>query len=435
MSDNNEGNNNNTGLVVSAEELALLDPVPIAAYIQAEFQRMRELMDEEHIAALIWERMSNERSNNRSRRHLNDNEGNNEANKRRRKKKDWDHERAYIRVVADYFDPLTPLFDDKQFERNLRITPTLAEIILNRLAATDEWWTLRWDCTKKMSSAPQVKLVAALKMAAYGESFSAWQDYCQMGESTARERLSRLMESLVDDEYFSGVYLRQMSRADARRVEQLHSQIHQVQGCLGSLDVVLLRGNCPHELQGQCQGRHIQPKTIALEAANDYNLWFWHYYFGEPESLNEIDVWEECSSLFEQMTNGDMQDNDFDFEINGKTFHQLYWLVDSIYPSQARFLKAVDNLIFKIDREFSSWQERHRKSIERGLVVLEKKFRVLANHSRLYYLDDVEKIVGGCIVLHNMMVKVRMDSDSQESEDLYQLVETPTNLPDSFLRH
>ena len=134
------------------------------------------------------------------RRHPNDNEDNNEA---KRKKTDWDHQRAYRCVVADYFDSLTPLFDDKQFERNLRITPTLAEIILNRLAATDEWWTLRWDCTKRMSNAPQVKLIAALKIAAYGESFSAWQDYCQMGESTARECLSKLMKSLVDDDYFS----------------------------------------------------------------------------------------------------------------------------------------------------------------------------------------------------------------------------------------
>jgi hypothetical protein len=228
------------------------------------------------------------------------------------------------------------------------------------------------------------------------------------------------MKSLVDDDYFTGIYLRQMSREDARRVEELHSQIHEVRGCLGSLDVMLLPwGNCPYALKGQYQGRHKQPK-IALEAANDYNLWFWHYYFGEPGSLNDINVWER-SSLFKQMTNGEMQDIDFDFEINGETFNQLYWLVDSIYPRQARFLKAVDSPALRIDWEFSSWQERHRKSIERGFGVLEKKFHILVNPIQLYYLDDIEKVVGGCIVLHNMMVKVRMESDSHESEDLYQL--------------
>ncbi|KAL7428882.1 hypothetical protein ACHAXM_001446 [Skeletonema potamos] len=156
-------------------------------------------MSREHLENTVHNAVSI--NNNRCRRrHPNDNEDNNEA---KRKKTDWDHQRAYRCVVADYFDSLTPLFDDKQFERNLRITPTLAEIILNRLAATDEWWTLRWDCTKRMSNAPQVKLIAALKIAAYGESFSAWQDYCQMGESTARECLSKLMKSLVDDDYFS----------------------------------------------------------------------------------------------------------------------------------------------------------------------------------------------------------------------------------------
>ena len=54
--------------------------------------------------------------------------------------------------------------------------------------------------------------------------------------------------------------------------------------------------------------------------------------------------------------------------------------------------------------------------------MLEKKFHVLVNPIQLYYIEDITKVVGGCIALHNMMVQVRVDSDSRDSEDMYQLV-------------
>ena len=67
-----------------------------------------------------------------------------------------------------------------------RITLPMAEGILNGLASNDQYWHLSYDCTGRMSIDPKVKLVAALKMACYGVSFTAWKDYAQMGESTAK---------------------------------------------------------------------------------------------------------------------------------------------------------------------------------------------------------------------------------------------------------
>ena len=410
--------NGNLSAPLGDDIMALLNPAPIVACICAllaiDIDDERMQINEDHLRAMIL----NNNSRRRRRRNLDDYD---DHFLTKRRKKNWDHERAYKCVVADYFDPIAPVFDDKQFERILRITPTLAERILRRLAATDKWWTLRYDCTKKMSNAPEVKLIAALKMAAYGESFVAWQDYCQMGESTARECLSKLMKSLVEDNYFSDVYLRSMSRADARNVEQLHHREFGLRGCLGCLDVMLMPwGNCPNAWKGQFTGRHKFP-VIALEAGCDYNLWIWHSFFGEPGSLNDINVWERSTLLY-QMTHGQMQYIDFDFEIDGETFSQLYWLVDGIYPRLSRFLKSIVNPVLRIDREYSSWQESKRKTIERGFGVLEKKFHALVNPIQLYFMEDITSVVLGCIVLHNMMVKVRMENDEQESADLYQLV-------------
>ncbi len=170
--------NDNTSAPLGSDVMALLNPAPIVAcicsllVIAIDDEQMHA--NEEHLRSMI------RNDNRRRRRRCNRNDDGDDNIVAKRRKINWDHERAYKCVVADYFSPIARHFDDKQFERILRITPTLAEMILNRLATTDEWWTLRWDCTKKMSNAPEVKLVAALKMAAYGESFVAWQDYCQM---------------------------------------------------------------------------------------------------------------------------------------------------------------------------------------------------------------------------------------------------------------
>jgi len=93
---------------------------------------------------------------------------------------------------------------------------------------------------------------------------------------------------------------------------------------------------CPSAEHGQYTGRSNEP-SIALEVASDDNLYIWHWYFGEPGGLNDINVWDR-SPLLHAMTHGETQALDFDFQVNGQTFNMFYWLVDSIYPPVARFL-------------------------------------------------------------------------------------------------
>jgi hypothetical protein len=62
----------------------------------------------------------------------------------------------------------------------------------------------------------------------------------------------------------------------------------------------------------------------------DNNLWFWRAYFGFPGTLNDINIWER-SSLFESMINGEHDELDFDFIVDGQVFTELFYLVDDIY--------------------------------------------------------------------------------------------------------
>ena len=396
--------------------------IDVLTALASSIEQIQMLTDENHIQNVINDEVNH--TNKRRRRKRSDDDDDNRPHKRKYTK--YDRARAYNCVMDDYFNP-QPIFDDYQFERFFRITPSLAEYILRRLANNDEFWTLRYDCTKRMSNAPEVKLLAALKMVCYGESFSAWQDYFQMGESTARLCLMNLMRGLLNDVEITAKFIRKMSPADARRVEEMHFRESGLRGMLGFLDVMLVPwGQCPSAEHGQYKGRSKQP-SIALEAACDRNLWIWHYYFGEPGGLNDINVWDR-SPLKKAILSGEISELDFPFTINDVTFiHQLYWLVDGIYPLTARFVKAISNPITLVDREFTGWQESYRKSIERAFGVMEKKFHYLFHPVQTYTVGDIGDVVGGCIILHNMMVDHRMKRDQEEDGNFYELV--PSNVP------
>ena len=134
----------------------------------------------------------------------------------------------------------TPTFKDRQFERMFRITRTMADRLISCLAKADSFFTQTYDACRNPSIAPVVKFLAGMKRLCYGVSFSAFQDYFQMGESTARLCVSRLTRGIVQCPEIRDVFLRPWSRADARRVCSMHEEQHGIPGMLGSLDVMKL---------------------------------------------------------------------------------------------------------------------------------------------------------------------------------------------------
>jgi hypothetical protein len=52
--------------------------------------------------------------------------------------------------------------------------------------------------------------------------------------------------------------------------------------------------------------------------------------FGFSGTFNNINIWER-SSLFESMINGEHDELDFDFPVDGEVFSKLYYLVEGIY--------------------------------------------------------------------------------------------------------
>ena len=79
--------------------------------------------------------------------------------------------------------------------------------------------------------------------------------------------------------------------------------------------------------------------------------------------MNDIDTWEQ-SSLFESMINGEHDEIDFDFVVDGEIFSKLFYLVDGIYPSLTCFLSSESDLHTQIVLSLAPDQEAHRKDVE-----------------------------------------------------------------------
>ena len=273
------------------------------------------------------------------------------SGKKKRKLIKYDRERALMCVNSDWMSP-TPRFNDKQFERTYRIEKSKVDYIIGNLAHDDTFWMQTIDAVGRPSISPIVKLLAAQQIICYGVSFSAFQAYYQMGESTARLCVSKLTRGIVECPAITDIYLRSPSKIDAKRIVKLHKDIHGLHGMLGSLDVTKVHwANCPVALKGQFEGKEGYP-TIGLEAVADYNLWIWHSSFGFPGSLNDINIWDS-SPLLASMQDGTHAAIDFDYVVNGEIFNMLYYLVDGIYPTLARFVATISDPKSKVDINFS----------------------------------------------------------------------------------
>ena len=261
-----------------------------------------------------------------------------------------------------------------------------------------------------------------LKLVGYGCTPSAFMDYFQMGETTARQCLLRLCTILSSHPDFTSIYLRTMSRSDAKKVSQLHKEQHGVSGMIGCLDCMHVSWkNCPVAWQGQTTGKEKKP-TIVLEAFTDYNLFFWHASFGWAGTLNDINIWDR-SLLLKSFLDGTFSNEvDFEFKVGDQEFTRLWLLVDGIYPEISRFVKTIQEPIGKNLSNYAKWQESSRKSVERAFGVLQRKFHIIVKANEQWYVDDIANIVVSTIVLHNMMVCHRVSSDENEDISFYECV-------------
>jgi len=336
----------------------------------------------------------------------------------------WDRSRARSCIMADYLGSL-PRFSPDDFKRIFRVSRSSYQELRNILCTENVFFRERVDAANREPISTDAKILISLKYLAYGTSVNAFRDYFQLGESTAMECVKQFIHGIHHSKELNSKFFNLMSPADAKRIEALHYKEHGVRGMVGSLDCSHFQwGNCPVAYQGQYQGKEGRP-TVVVEAVSDYSLYAWHAVFGYCGTLNDINIWES-SLLHQSLCDGSFSNNDFPFIIGGETFHELWFLVDGIYPSLSRFVKPLTVPIDDNEAIFSMWQESKRKDIERFFGVFKKKIHFFAQPILFHCMHEITEAFYCCIILHNLAVKERvaLDDGSIESDSFYEVVVT-----------
>ena len=110
---------------------------------------------------------------------------------------------------------------------------------------------------------------------------------------------------------------------------------------------------------------------------------------------------------------------DHKFIIGGEEFDHYLILVDGIYPLLDRFVKTISHPTSPQESYYAKWQEAFRKLVERAFGVFFLKFQYLDGRIRLHNLNEICDITIACVLLHNMMVKERMQDSTVESSNFY----------------
>ena len=117
-------------------------------------------------------------------------------------------------------------------------------------------------------------------------------------------------------------------------------------------------------------------KSLILEAICDGDTYIWYHFFGEPGSLNDINILDR-SSIVGAILGQTFNSRVAPYIINGTTRDYMYFLVDGIYPSWSIFAKTNPNPVTEDEKYYKRRHEHVCKDIERAFGILVRKFNIL----------------------------------------------------------
>jgi hypothetical protein len=141
----------------------------------------------------------------------------------------WDRDRARQCIQEDYLRAV-PRFNQDDFKRMFRVSRQNYEKIRSILCQSDCFFSDTYDARKRRSISIDAKIMILLKYMAYGTAINSFRDYFQMGESTSRLCLKHFVTGVLGSDEICNKYFRNMSSADAKRVEKMHHDAHGVRG-------------------------------------------------------------------------------------------------------------------------------------------------------------------------------------------------------------
>ena len=328
--------------------------------------------------------------------------------------KNRDFQGAYVRVVKHYFNRRESKYNENDFERRFRCPRTVFNRIHDALMGEDPFLHYK-DCTGKMGVYPLVKLVGCFRYIAYGNAYDREDENLEMGESTLEGYVKKFCKIVKKE--FGKQYLNRCPNSHEREAIATEMRRKGFPGCLASWDCKHFTWkNCPMRLSGQHKGHSEGGKnSLILEAIADHRRYIWYANFGDPGSLNDLNVLSR-SSIVGAMLCGDLDITIDPYTVNGNERDWMYFLVDGIYPEWAIFVNTFSHPSDPLKKHFASMQERVRKDIECAFGILVSQFHVLQRPIRNWYLEEIVDLLHACVIIHNMIVDERY-GDIGSSED------------------
>ncbi|XP_012842425.1 PREDICTED: uncharacterized protein LOC105962658 [Erythranthe guttata] len=153
--------------------------------------------------------------------------------------------------------------------RRFRMRRPLFCRILNAVESYDPYFVQRHDAIGVRGLSSLQKVIAALRILAYGIPADLLDDHIRIGQSTSLYSLRHFVEAIVV--FFSEVYLRTPTETDLSRLLQANEQ-RGFPGILGSIDCMHWEWKkFPTELERNLHG-HSRSPTIVLEAVASGSL-------------------------------------------------------------------------------------------------------------------------------------------------------------------
>jgi len=235
------------------------------------------------------------------------------------------------------------------------------------------------DASGKAGIDPLVRLCACFRKMAYGISSDLPDEKFEVSESVINRDFVTMCKIVKDK---LGGYLNTKPTAEVVAQVQAVNAGRGFPGMFASWDCKHFPWTmCPMALQGQHKSGAKPSPSLILEAICDSHLYIWFHHFGEPGSLNDINVLNK-SSIVLSIFNGDLDLLTPPYRINNAQRDYAYFLVDGIYPNWSIFINTFNDPQDEKEMLFASAQEGYRKDIERKDIerafgVIIKKWQIL----------------------------------------------------------
>ena len=203
-----------------------------------------------------------------------------------------DFQGAYDRLVGNYFKGAESKYDETDFERRFRMPRCVFNRVHEALIGTVPF-VHRVDALKKPGIYPLVRLFACLRKLAYGTAADAYDENLEISESQIMVDF-KIFTRLVRQKFGAQYLNRCPNPQELQRAFKIGT-VRGFPGLFASWDCKHFKWDrCPTALHGQYRGKE-GDETLVLEAICDHDLYVWYHFFGEPGSLNDLNILDKSS--------------------------------------------------------------------------------------------------------------------------------------------